>query len=227
MPEQATGVTLKSCHVLVLHAGAAVAAAADFVGQLHSSRPLLPVVVLIDLNIHTARQAAALSHDPLTHVVWDEEGDVGLSRVLRSVGRGNILFQLFSSLSTSCTASSPFLISIFRVVLAEPRGVRTVVELAGRLNVPESTLRYHWKCAFPDVSLRRLIEWSTLLRSTALSPVMSRTNIAAALGVHERTLDRLSRRLTGVASRGDAFDEAFASAAFERWIVGTFASEAG
>jgi transposase-like protein len=220
----ATGVTLESCHVLVLHAGTAVEAAAHVVGRVRRGRPMLPIIVLIDLNVDTARQTAILGHDPLTHVVWEEEGDVGLSRVLRSVECGHPLLRLFRILSTLQAASSPFLASVLRVILAEPRGVRSVVELARRLNVAESTLRYHWKRAFPKASLRRLIEWSILLRSAALSSAMSRAHVSATLGVHERTLDRLSRRLTGKAY-SDASDEALAAAAFERWTIGTFDRE--
>ncbi len=79
--------------------------------------------------------------------------------------------------------------------------VRSVAELARATSCCRSTLWYHWNRVMhtdPPLRLEDFLDWLLVLHALGRKrPDCAWPRVAEELGVHERTLGRLARRLTG------------------------------
>ncbi len=79
---------------------------------------------------------------------------------------------------------------------------RVVRDLAAALGVARDTLRYHWiQSSGGDPTLKESLEWVLLLRAAELSH-LAPMRVAFRLGIHLRTLQRLSERRLGLTWAG-------------------------
>ena len=166
-------------------------------GALRRQLPLHPLVVV---TMKDADGARCLHGIPLDEVVWLHELEVELPAAARRAGARR--FQ--QSLSELAAAAHHLPVRVREALMAAARSdppVRSVSELASLLGCDRSTLWYHWrKVVMPASRLRPedLVDWLLLLYAVAHKrPGRKWSAAAEEIGVHEHTLGRTARRLTG------------------------------
>lgn len=80
--------------------------------------------------------------------------------------------------------------------IASDAPLPSVRSLASAVYVSDDALRYHWHREFPRVGLKRLLSWRLLVYCASYSGEVGH-RLARRMGVHRRTLERSSVRLTG------------------------------
>ena len=115
---------------------------------------------------------------------------------LETANRADILAATADSLSTRGT--NPLIDRAIELACRCPSPPTTVRSLSALLHVDPSTLRYHWCTTLPDSgSPKQLLDWALFLRALEGRQGGKWTTVAYRLGVHKRTLERLSLRILG------------------------------
>lgn len=153
------------------------------------------VVLVAPLTVASARWARALWNEEAT-VRWLEElprAERGFSITLLESARSDLILELNRS-----TAGQPTLGRVLaRLGQAGEPPPATVSELCRAAFASESVVRYHWNQVF-DFGLKDVLSWMVLLAALLDAPDGHWDRIARDVRVHRRTLERLSRRLTGL-----------------------------
>ncbi len=78
----------------------------------------------------------------------------------------------------------------------------------------------HWNAVLPvGATLKPLLDWALLLRAITMRAETSWPGVARRLGVHPRTLERLSHRFAGVSLGVLYREEGLAQKVFRRWVA--------
>jgi len=146
--------------------------------------PLVRLLTEIKIDLHSVVwmcEAAA--------VLPTRVGPTGLLELLQRATR-----RLLSA------SSSPFIQRVVEKLLQQPPPPGSVNDLANRLGTSPANLRYHWRTQVGDekhVQLSELVSWAGLLWGLDGHAHRPRAVLAKRLGIHPRTVDRRSLRLTG------------------------------
>lgn len=159
-------------------------------------RPATALLCLAPFEPGTAR---ALAQVPLADVVWDFEGlGVLQSRIVEASpmrARQALETVLFTLGST--TGSN--LVERRETSVTQASWLHRASDLLSLFPGGQSARRTAWRAAFGQLTPKLVADTILLLKALALvSHQRHKTvEIAYILGVHERTLDRVARRLTG------------------------------
>ena len=157
-------------------------------------------------------------------VLWNVDSDPHVRQVLLEASNSNPARVLGDSLKAR-SGVSPVVRTAVRLVCSCESSCRTVRELSDRMGVAESTLRYHWSAAFDRVSLKELMDWTTLLRVVRLRKNSGLTRAASLVGCHRRTLERVARRVAGMSLADAASRETDLFGKFAKWSHAAFSSK--
>ena len=143
----------------------------------------------------------AFRHTRFADVWWEHEGVDALRQRVRAVVAGDPRRTLQELNASARGLSFPMGAAVQRLCDPQKHAVRSVAQLGTELGVPERTLRRAWGLGVARCSLKDLADWALLLRGLVMAreygPSTSRIRIAMELGIHERTLERISLRLSG------------------------------
>ncbi len=185
---------------------------------------------LVLVTTREADNARHLKDVAVREVVWLHEMERELWRaVQRVIGRPAL--EAVAALVEGLERLPPTLREALGYACRARTPVRSVAELARATGCCRSTLWYHWTRAVhadPPVRLEDFLDWVLVLHALGRKrPDCAWPRVAEELGVHERTLGRLARRLTGHALRDlDRGGEAAVTALFrQRMVVPLLAEE--
>lgn len=171
----------------------------DFIawlGRLAAAHPTRAIICILRLRAETARLAAQL---PCREIVWaDEVPDLLMERV-RQLSRLDPNSALMRFSEAVASLPPPCREALLRVSDPGMNPIRTASELVGLLGRSETTARRVWRDTLGGVPPKLIVDWILLLRALALAQAGERVlGVAIDLNVHERTLDRVTRRLVGM-----------------------------
>lgn len=172
----------------------------DFVGWLQNlcvQNPLVSFLLVVPFDSLAIRRLAPV---PCASIVWEEDLPNGLSAEVNRFAAPNV----WSTLDQVAFAASGFAPATRKVIqrLCDPHlpPVAQLSELLLGLPYSESAFRRWWTSDFGRFTPKLMIDWVLLLRGLDLAGMRlgsQRLAVAVKLGIHERTLDRVSLRLTG------------------------------
>lgn len=143
----------------------------------------------------------AFRHTRFADVWWEHEGVDALWQRVWAVVAGDPRRTLQELNASARGLSFPVGAAARRLCDLQEGAIRSVAQLGTELGVPERTLRRAWRTGAARCSLKDAVDWALLLRGLVLArdagPSASRIRIAMELGIHERTLERISWRLSG------------------------------
>jgi hypothetical protein len=159
--------------------------------------PFQPVVLLTSRDADNARGIADLHVD---EVVWLNEVERALAPAIERARTRGFLWCLGGELALS-TALSPLLRQALKQACRSRRPPLSVTDLAEIVHHDRRTLWRHWHAmatADRTMRLEDFLGWIMLLQATTWREAgHSWREVAAQLGVHEHTIARTARRLTG------------------------------
>lgn len=162
------------------------------------ARAWRPVVLVTTRDADNARH---LKDVTVGEVVWLHEVERELWPAVQRAASQASLHDV-AALVEGLTSMPPTLREALGYACRSRTPVRSVTALAQATNCRRSTLWYHWRRAVrADASLRLedFLDWLLVLHALGRKgPDRAWPKVAEELGVHERTLGRLARRLTGL-----------------------------
>jgi hypothetical protein len=165
--------------------------------ELKLGHPSRPLVLVTSKDADNARHLRAL---PAEEVVWIRDVERDLWAAVRRATTRHALSDIALEVERMAHVPST-LRKALGIACRRDVPVRSVAELAAAVHCRRSTLWYHWRRAMGGAGAARLedfLGWVLLVRAVGRkSPRQPWPTVATALGVHERTLARLARRLTG------------------------------
>lgn len=144
---------------------------------------------------HTARALAALPGP--VELVWEHDALTELEARIREQVWPQV-DRILDLLAHAAPGAPPGLrTALQRLCACDGPGVSTVGELLRNLGGSEGAQRRAWRCWFGDISPKEIVDWVLLLKALRLNQLARSSPIETALllGVHERRLDRIARRL--------------------------------
>jgi hypothetical protein len=184
------------CAVIVLewlHDDAAFKRLSTFKHRL----PLHPLILVTRRDADNVRRVKDVF---IEEVIWLEDMNKMLRAAIQSARGRGLLYRLMSVFEKADRLPPHVRRALAYACKSEPP-VTSVAELARATGCDRRTLWRHWHHQFaPPTPLRLedLLHWLLLLRSmNRKAPGMSWSDVAAQLSVHEHTLGRLSKQLSG------------------------------
>lgn len=189
-------------------------------------------VVVAPLSIGRLRRLRRIESNRF-HVVWREEADVRLERVLERIepwyrdpmqvlGRRllcdcSLHWSLARGLDHMCRLSTE----------TRTRAPKcSVSDLASCARVPPDAFRRYWKRQVPlRCSPKQLLRWSVLLWAVRERSSHSWETISRKAGVRRRTLERYSSSLTGRSLAVAALEPVVVRRRFEEWLADVSVTE--
>lgn len=164
---------------------------------LASRHAAWPLVLVTTRDADNARH---LKDVAVSEVVWLSEVERDLwPAVQRAAGRH--AFHVLASTVEGLESLPVTLREALGYACRSRTPVRSVADLASAASCRRSTLWYHWNRAVdtdPPLRLEDFLDWLLVLHAIGRKgPDRAWPSVAEELGVHERTLGRLARRLTG------------------------------
>lgn len=164
---------------------------------LKLGRPLFPIVLVTRKDADNLRELRSVV---VEEVVWLSVLGTELWPAVRlAIARGSL--QRLADLIRRADRLPTTLRAGLVHACCAPRPIQSVGELAEIVHQDRSTLWCHWRQSVGTLSTLRLkdvVDWITLLRAAAHIAVgRSVSEAAHAIGVHEDTISRIARRLTG------------------------------
>lgn len=160
------------------------------------------------------------------HVVWADEADERLGRLLRQVEPwhrdplrllGHRLLSDFPPRS-SLVRVIERICSVFAPTPPRPPP-RTVADLARGVALQPDTLRHHWRNEIPlRCGPKQLLTWSLLFWGTRRRAHAGWDAVARQAGVRRRTLERTSVRLAGCTLAGTIREPDVVRRRFRSWV---------
>jgi hypothetical protein len=168
---------------------------------LRARLPLLPLILVTRRDADNLRLLSRLS---IEEVIFSDEVDRALpAAVLRARGAG--VPQGYAELLSRHQGLPPRIRKAAAAALQSRQPLTTLEELAAAVDCDRGTLWRSWRRCFegePPLRLQDFLNWVLLLRAIeARSGDTSWQVVALRLGVHEHTLGRIARRLTGARLR--------------------------
>jgi hypothetical protein len=179
-----------------------------------TARPGTHLVVVSRLTPENARRLGPLQSDGI-RVLWLEE----LSETIRLpvIGAPPDPLYAFAERVASRPEVCPMVGRALRLICCSEVPPHSVRSLSARLGVAPTTFRYHWQVGLRHgLPPKELVQWATLVRAIELRGRAKWVSVAYRLGVHRRTLERLSHRLTGCSLGNLAADPTAAAGLFRR-----------
>ncbi len=182
------------------------------------ARSLVPMVLVARLTPAFLRHLRAMPKPP-TRIVWRQEMANDLPRAVESVLEADSLRWVADQIARGF-APSPLMERALCVILLSDVPPATTKALADHLCVAPSTLRYHWNAVLPvGATLKPMLDWALLLRAITMREETSWPGVARRLGIHHRTLERLSHRLAGISLGVLYREQGTARRLFRRWVA--------
>ena len=169
----------------------------DLLQEIKREHPFLPVILATEQHSANLQHLASV---PLEVVLFPDQITARLSAILER--SGGTIFEL-QALGEECLRNEAIpepLRHLLACALTAVPPPLTVQNLAGLLNSDPSTIRRHWRQGVNPDGIRRvkdLVDWIVLLHAlSAKRPGLTWRLVAKRIGAHERTLRRLTLRLT-------------------------------
>lgn len=173
-----------SCAVCIVAFGRASAIDLRFLEKARSSTGFGPILVVAPLSIAAVRTLAEF--DPgLGSVIWLKEARSRLANRIRDECSKNVVARFLEWLERHPEVAPIIASVIKRAAVARPPPT-TVLDLAHRVGIPESTLRYHWSRSL-TFSPKQFLRWLLVL-SAVEQEERDPESAAAWLGVDPRTV---------------------------------------
>lgn len=183
-------------------------------------------VVVTELSIGRLRRLRRVESNRF-HVVWREEVDIRLERVLdriepwhrdpmqvlghRLLCDCSLHWSLAKALDHMCRLST-------ETRTQAPKS--SVSDLASCARVPPDAFRRYWKRQVPlRCSPKQLLQWSVLLWALRERASHTWETVSRKAGVRRRTLERYSTRLTGYTLAVAALEPTVVRRRFEEWLA--------
>ncbi len=159
------------------------------------------------------------------HVVWIEEVEERLPKVLETVAPDNPL-RAWGLRLLNARSPSPTIASAVRLIcrispdpLAPP--VSSVIELARRVRIDPKELSNRWRAEMPlGCTLKQLLSWGVLVWAIRHRNDGTWKGVARAAGIDQQTLRRYSLRLAGCSLAEAADDPALVARRLDEWLSG-------
>lgn len=131
--------------------------------------------------------------------MWaDEVPDILMERI-RQLSRPDPKSALKRFAEVAASLPQPCRRALVRLSDPSLEPIRTASDLISLLSESETTARRVWYRTLGRVPPKLIVDWVLLLRALSLAQAGERVlGIAIDLSVHERTLDRVTRRLVGM-----------------------------
>jgi AraC-like DNA-binding protein len=172
--------------------------------QFRNDFPSHPLVVVTHEDAENARSLAELR---VSEVLWIREIEERLGPAV-SRARAVTALAALTAAFESAHRLPPRLRSALRDACTSSRPPRSLSRLAANAGCHRSTLWVEWRQAVgdrnacPDLRLEDLLDWLILISAVhRKAPGVKWTAVAHDMGVHEHTLARQARRLTGLTLR--------------------------
>lgn len=180
--------------------------------SIEMASPSLPLLII---TTFTPENARALVRVQLSSVVWTVDPP---GHLRAEVARLRNKFRISPGSLTHLERVAPALARAFRLIEFGATIV-SVQGLARAIHCDPTTLRRQWRARFTTGSLKELVDWGVLLRASYLaSKGTTRLQAARSVGVHQTTLARIAKRLSGH-SLGEFWqDPALGSIRFRVWL---------
>jgi len=165
--------------------------------SLRQSAPSLPVILVTEPHPENWRRLAGVT---FSKILWMEELPTALwptiRRVLQNTGPG----VLHERVAQATHLSPPLRMTIEHILVRRPP-VQSIRQLVSEIGYARTTLWQYWdrevRCD-GKFQLHDFMDWVLLCRAASLATLGgTRKEIATALGIDPRTLERRVRRLTG------------------------------
>ena len=182
--------------------------------------PYTTLVVVSRLTPDNARRLGPLQSDGI-QILWLEE----LTDSIRvpSIDVPPDPLRAFAEQASSGPNVCPMIRRALQLICCSDLPPNSVRSMSARLGVAPTTFRYHWDVGLGHgLSPKELIQWATLVRAVELRSRRKWISVAHRLGVHPRTLERLSHRLMGHSLGGLTGDPAAAARAFRQRAEAAF-----
>ena len=192
--------TLGIHHCGIVCARAATPGLLSWIAGLSIRHTECPIILVTPLTTDSAR---GLLECPAgrPQVVWLEDVPVRLANEVTTVVGNDPVSEILNCLAASLSDSPITVNALMRMSHADPP-FSAVRDLAEDLGVARDTLRYHWiHSTGSDPTLKESLEWVLLLRAVELSH-LAPVRVAYRVGIHLRTLQRLSERRLGLTWAG-------------------------
>jgi len=166
--------------------------------MLKLRHPLLPAVLIAPRR---AEVALAIRDIIIEELIWQDSLPTGLTEAVEKA----MLRGLFNRIATEAKEThrlDAVVKDFVSAVLLSRRAISSLRQAAAMQRVDAKTLHNHWrKCVGRGTAFtpKDFIDWIVLLRASGLRNAgHSLKQIQNTVGVHQRTLDRICRRLTGM-----------------------------
>jgi hypothetical protein len=171
----------------------------DRVQQLRLWLPLHPLVLVTGKDADAVRE---LSHIVVDEIVWPHEVERSLAQVVRRAAARKPLERI-AGLIERAPHTPAHLQAALLVALRASRPLASLGQVADAIGCDRRTL---WRASrrMPGLELRLqdLLDWVLVLRLSGLkTPGRKWSTIALEVGLHEHSVARLIRRLTGLSLR--------------------------
>jgi len=171
------------------------------IARIRARSPRQPVVGVAVRDADVVRALVPLGVDA---VIWTGEIEALLWTTLCRVRARGLLDAAAQRLEAH-PGPVPHLRTALCAALRSSEPVRSVEDLAAALGCHRTTLRHQWRRAFGpacEVAPSAFVDWTLLVRAYGEKRAGRKWSaVAEALGVHEHTLGRLSKRLLGCGLR--------------------------
>ena len=174
------------------------------VQRLEALRVQYPHKPLILVTRKDADNVRLLRRVEIEEVVWTEEVEHVLASTVDRTRHTSVFQEIATELEGAHhlpTRLKHAMAHLFR----SPNAITTVEELATAMGCDRRTLWRMWRSGIPDnagLRLQDMLDWNVLLRATVMRMQCSSwVGIATRLAVHEHTLARAAKRLTGMTLR--------------------------
>lgn len=159
------------------------------------------------------------------HVVWIEEVEEQLTKVLETVAPDNPL-RAWGLRLLDARSPSPAVARAVRLVCGISPGPRpppasSVTELARQVKLDPKELSYRWRAEMPlSCTLKQLLNWGVLLWAIRHRNDGTWKDTARAAGIGQQTLRRYSLRLARCSLADAADNPAQVARRFDEWLSG-------
>jgi len=188
------------------------------VQRIRSRYPLSRIILVTDL---TPDAVASLHSEPelLKQVVWLTSVQDQLRKRIEACMGGHFLERATEAVLTLRDLPPP-VARFLEVVWTVPRPPSTVKRASGEAHSSPSTFRDQWRGVIRSADPKEFVDWAVLGRAvTELERAPSWATVAHRLGVHRRTLDRISRRRLGVSlDQVQKHGAPWVAVRFDQWL---------